>query len=856
MATKITKQEKEIYADLEKIDENYLKKWLGDIKKDGTDSQSRVVNPLSGSKIYTNRAGKYPIIIKWCLENFKSYNFSGIPNIEDILDNISGVAASGVAASGVAASGVAASGVAASGVASPSEDIIIVVKKWKENPTIDPYTDKTIEVSIKDNSKYVILYEKIIDKLIKHILKNKQGLSKNDILSIQDCRDIKEAMPNIHSKVEIKDANNNIIDTIYYDYLFMKYFLASNIKNKTTIVSKYKYDSDYYKDIEPYLYLIIYDTMKESFAGISMKGQTIYNTTEELIKSRYLNLSHYQQGQYQLGHFVEKLCADIKNILYMHESKISAEKINLAIFNKEALKYMLSIAKLKSTNLNIRKELSDYYNNRYHNIAYGRYVLKNEVIASNTNRNSPQNNIYYIYTQIVEHIARDDNICKTLIDVYDCILKLYADNNMKNTVFKYVKDPYNLRENKGDEPNIPRKAQLPIDLQRYKMLSAAKDAVKNSENERKLREYDEKWKIQLKEYEKKKDIYDRLYEGKVSIKHNKWDGDLFKKPKKMNKSEMNRSPSSWSGPPNVSLVKYSNKFKAFTSASHINKSDSSNKIDYVNDSDPYTQELFEDMHPNKQKYSSDIVYLNPDNNKTYHLRFDTVSIYNYILKCIEDCKKPMNFYYSNSELTNDNLNEICRKIKHFTKKPTYNSHLDIRALLDNCKYENRLALNYKQDYLQQRTTNPIIGYLRIYLNIDLGGILFKVINKIPHIDHQLPLHPPLRPLSPLYDNFPNQTNIMNSEVLVLPLFINEDWFYDIYKEETYVYPVNILTELQQILPKGDILGTKYFPFRKNNANDKQWKTILKLPKFDLNILDNANVAFVKLKDYKDKIALL
>jgi hypothetical protein len=833
-----TKQEREIYSKLNKITDNTIYEWLDNIKKGPpfVDNLLRVDNPLSKSKIYTNtKGGIYPIIIKWCFENYKGYDFTDIPNIKEILGNITGVAASGVAASGVASS---------------SGDIISILKDWKENPTKDPYTGKTIVISIKDNSDYVELYKYTIDKLIKHIFKNKQGQSKDDILSIQDCRDIKEAMPNIHSKADIKDANNNIIDTIYYDYLFMKYFLDANIKIKTRTVSKYKYESDYYKDIEPYLYLIIYDTMKESFAGISMKTQTIFNTTEELLKSRYLNLSRYQQGQYQLGSFVEKLCVDIKNILYMHESKISADKINLAIFNKEVLKYMLSIVKLKSTNLDIRNELSQYYNDSYHIIVNGRYALKREIINSNTNRNSPQNNIYYIYTQIDEHIAKDGNICKTLIDVYDTILKLYGDNNIKNTVFKYVKDPYNLTKNKGVEPNIPRKAQLPIDLQKYKMLSSAKDAVKDSENERILREYEEKWKIQLKEYEKKKDIYDRLYEGKVSIKHNKWDGDLFKKPKKMNKSEDNRKP------PSVSLIKYSKKIKAFTSASHNNKSGSSNKIDYVNDSDPYTQELFEDMHPNKQKYTSDIVYLNPDNNKTYHLRFDTVSIYNYILKCIEDCKKPMNFYYSNSELTNENLNEICSKIKHFTKKPTYNSHLDIRALLDNCKYENRLALNYKQVYLPQHTSNPIIGYLKIYLNVDLGGILFRVINSIPHIDPILPLHPPLRPQSPLYDNFPNQTNIMNSEVLVLPLFTNENWFYDIYKEQDYVYPVNILTELQQILPKGNILGTKYFPYRKNNDDKQRWKTILKLPKFDLNISDDADFAFKKLKDYKDKLLAL
>jgi hypothetical protein len=71
------------------------------------------------------------------------------------------------------------------------------------------------------------------------------------------------------------------------------------------------------------------------------------------------------------------------------------------------------------------------------------------------------------------------------------------------------KDPYSI-VNKGIEPPIPIKAQLPIDLLRYKMLSTAKDAVKNSSNERKLREYDEKWKKQLSEYEIKKEIYDRI----------------------------------------------------------------------------------------------------------------------------------------------------------------------------------------------------------------------------------------------------------------------------------------------------------------------------------------------------------
>jgi hypothetical protein len=827
MAKNMTKQEKEIYADLKnknQSDNNYIKNWLDDIKRNGTDPELRVINPLSGKKIYTNKAGIYPIIIKWCFENLQGYDFTGIPNSKDILDNISRVASSGVASA--VASNVAASG-AASGITS-TEDIILIVKKWKDNPTIDPYTNKNIEISIKDNSRYVTLYQHIIDKLIEKILKNKHASSNSDTLSVKDCIYIKESMPNIHAIVEIKDANNNIMNTIYYDHLFIKYFLVMTIKVNGTNFNKYKYDIKYKNEIEPYLYLIIYEAINKSFKSISTKNN--YDSTEKLLLSHHLKLSEYSLS---LGIFIEKLCSDIKNILYMHESKITTEKINAAIFNKEVLKYMLSIVKLSSTNTDIYNDINKHYTTLFKNKVNGRLILKNEINIINANRNHYLNNIYNIYTQIIEHIAKDSNICKTLKEVYDCILKLYADNNMKNTVYKYIKDPYNI--NKGVEPAIPIRERLPIDLQRYKMLSSMPNAVKNESMEKKLKEHNEKWEHQFKEYEKKKDIYDRIYEGKKSFKNNKWNGEILQISKKKHKNDDDIKI------PKVLFVKYSNKLKAFTTSGNHNNSN--HNVNYVNDSDPYTQENLEDLHPNKRKYVTDIVYRDK-NNKEFHFWFDTVKIYNYVLKCIEECKKPMNYFINNTELTNDNLDEICNKIKHFTNKKTYNSYLEIRALLDNCKYENRLTLNYQQEFLPQRTSNPIIGYLKIYLNVDLGGILFRVINNT--LPHNLSF----------YDNYPNQANIMNSEVLVLPLFITADWFYDIYNEATHVYPVNILFELQQILPKGDILGAKYFPYRKNNADGQQWKTIINIPKFDLDISDNAEEAFKKLKDYKEKIALL
>ena len=836
MASNTTKQEREIFQKLDNKHDNSIHAWLDDIKK-GTDAQLRVDNPLTGSKIFTNKGGIYPIIIKWCVQNLKGYDFTGIPNIQKILSDISGGPA------------VVSSNVAKTRAKSPDIDIITIANQWKTNPTIDPFTGTAINVSINPNSEYVALYSKIIDELIKHILKNKKGAGKN-ILSIQNCKDIKNSMPIIHAIYIITDANNNIVDRIFYDHLFIANFIL--LKKPSSSINVYSYNPDYLKELEPYIYINIYNAIAKSL------GNAINTHAHETIEELLLFHVVPSNTNFSIAILIHHLCHFIKNVLYMHESKITAEKINDIIYNKEVLKYYIPILKLTSTNEDFKDEISRYQ--RYTMTTYN---------AFNNMRKDQNNNLYYIYTQIANNAMKDTDICGTLLSIYDCILKLYSDNNIKNTIYKYIKDPYNT--NKGVEPQMPRKPQLPQDLQKYKMLSSLPNAVKNDEKEDLLNEHQEKekeWKKQLKEYEKKKDIYDRIYEGKVSPKPNKhiWDGESFHVHRKKYKDDniikalkalsakysnklkahtsTGRSDnySSSSSPPKVSFVKYDKATGVFITSLGVHPRVTDIESYYVNDTDPNTQEDFDDMHPTKQKHVSDIVHYN-DMGKEFHFRFDTVSIYNYVLKCIENCEKPINTI-NKKELTNDNLDEICRKIRFFTKKPTFNSSMDIMALIDNCKYENYLSLDYTQSHLQQRTQNPIIGYLYIHLNINLGGVLFRVINKIQQ-----------DPQVTTYDNFPNQVNSMNSEVVTLPLFA--DYVYDIKDDNpTSPYPVYILSDLQQKLPKGDIIGAKYFPYRKNNADGQRWKTILNLPKFNLNILDNVDDAFDKLKEYRDKIGLL
>jgi hypothetical protein len=819
MPSNLTKQEKETHAELKKKRDVILRVWL-DVLKNGTDDQSRVTNLLTGGKIYTNKAGLYPIIIKWCILNVKDYDFKGIPNYENILSTMDSDA-------------VAGTGVEKALSVSPDVDIIPILQAWKDAPTIDPYTRVLIPVSIKEGSDYAELYKKTIAKLIKQILKSRKS-SDDQILTLDECKYIRECMPNIHAKAEIIEAGR-LVDTIFYDHLFVKYFLKLKGTGKHIHDNVYKYHDTYMEDIEVYLYSMVYDTFEENIARDPYAVQNGFYNTVQLLKSKYI---YFQGTDYALGYFVQNLCADIKNVLYMHESKITTENINTTIYNKEVLKYMLSISKISSSNYDIIQDITQIYREFYfdYNNITMQYTYKTTLQDINTNRRNPQNNLFYIFKQIIEHMAKDPNVCKTLVAVYDDILKLYSDSNMKNTIYKPIKDPYNM--NKGVEPQIPRRAQLPIDLQRYKMISAAPSAPKNSEKERLLKEYDDKWKGQLKEYEKKKDIYDRIYEGKVSSKHREWNGQLLKSLLSDGKRKKHYKSAS---PPKVSFVKYSNKYKAFTASPKRNehKGSKNNAKDYyVNENDPYTQEAFEDMHPNKRKYVSDIVYV-AENNKTFHFRFDTVSIYNYLLECIDSCVKPINFI-NKTELTNENIDEICRKIKYFTKKPTYNSSLDIRGILNSCEYNNKLVLNYTTKYLPYHSDNGIIGYFNIYLNLKLGGILFRVINKLP-------------PDVQTSDNFPNQTNIINSEVVIFPYF--DKYLYDLYFEEmTYDFPEYILIDMQNKLSKGSLMSDKYFPNRKNNKDGERWKKVIQVPQYDFDLNDDGDVAFEKLKKYRDLIA--
>lgn len=848
MSTSTSKKEKEIFAELEALQKIYIHGWLEDIKRNGADKDNKVPNLLSGSTISTiAKSGIYPIIIKWCIKKYPTYDFTNIPNFKEISTHISGRPAAATASP------------AAAKASSPVIDFTPIAKMWKDTPTTDPFTGNTIAVSINPTSEYVAIYSKIIDGLTKQILK----MSSKKVLSVEDCKYIKESMPEEHA---IYDTGT---DTIFYDHLLFKNFL-----------NKHAYDKDYLKEIEPYLYSHIYEVVDKN-----LRGFTKYKDVKTLLEY-YCPLSFNPANPtfaFTIGYMIERMCKDIKNVLYMHESKITSEQINKAIFNKEVIKYFISIVKLHLkldliTNESLRIEIRSHLN---HN------KQKYKVVDSKNEFHF----IDYIYGQFVDHffpknpydptqydLTKDVNVCDTLLPVYDCIFKLYSDNNIKKNRYRYIKDP---SINKPKEPQYPIKPQLPQDLQRYKILSSRPNSVKDASIERRIKEKEEendkifneklkKYEKEKKVYEKKMEIYEKnkgvknginIFDFRISSKHNKgqWDGEALQMNKPLRMSEgvvkvpkalyanpyanvkayrsasPNRINSRNSGAPKVSFVKYDKKNKTFIlkKETKITKHND-DEIVYNNEEDPNTQEDFDEMDEMKKKYTSDIVYYD-ENNKKIHYRFETITMYNYVLKCIENCKEPKNILV-NIELTDENLDEICRKIKFFTNKPTLNSHMEVRALLANCKHDNLLAFSYDVVNLPVYTTMPIIGRLYIYLVINLGGILFRVINKIDP-DGSVP------------DNFPNQNDFENSVVLILPN-LTDATLTEL--EDTY-HPVSILTELQQKLPKGDMLGVKYFPYRKNNNDGERWKKIVKLQEFDLKFSDTKEKVFKKLTDYKNNI---
>jgi hypothetical protein len=544
----------------------------------------------------------------------------------------------------------------------------------------------------------------------------------------------------------------------------------------------------------------------------------------------------------------------------MHESKITEENINKTSYNREVLKYIVSLIKLSTNNNQVRNELNDYYKKTYLD---GRGQLKQSVFNSSVIRDDDDNNVPLIYFKIISHIQEQsyiinkENVLDTLLAVYDSIMKLYSDNNMKNVIYKKIDDEY--KTPTVLEPPFPIKETLPPDLQRERERMRYMPNAVNPEKKEFLQVDADRWNEKMDKYGKDKKkarielnqkIFDKIKRGKISSysRHKKWNDKKLPIHKRAYNS---------ASPPRVTIIKKIDKLKANSAtANHISSSSYTVKVHdgsddyYRNDKDPYTQEDFKEMLPYKRKHTSDIVHRD-DNGKAFHSRYDTVSLYNTIIDSIRDCTRPVNIALGRDALlTNENLDEVCRKIKKFTKEPTYASSNEINAILNNCKYDNCLELTFAHninngiiaDIDDGKSDYKIVGNYHIYLNLKLGGILFKVINKIADVSN-------------VYDDFPNQTNVTNSIVVTLPILHRD--MQNIYRHDPdYTDGDVILMYMKDRLAKGELLGDKYFPNRKNNAPGARWNKVVDIDDYVLVMNEDSETTNMKLKHFKAELALL
>jgi hypothetical protein len=477
---------------------------------------------------------------------------------------------------------------------------IEIANRWIENPLIDPYNKKVVPLSIHPKSRYVFLYKKIMDALIKDI---RDAFPQEEYkLTIEDCKYIKNNLPIIHSIINIPSNS----EYITYDHLFIKYFIKRT--------RKYKFDSSYCEDSEIKLYLNIYNAIKTKDPTIkkagfvaklkeyknmankalsrvpfkktavnqSSKSQSFAKDNYVLIKDLLKNNMDLDKTDISIGKLVLNMCIDFKYILYMQESMITLENYKIALHNQKTLKYVNYIYHMKFVNGNIYNDIENYYNQ-----------ISSQILPVHN-----VEEIKFIYRNIFFNIYQTNQyIFNSYIAAYDTILSLYA-----RFFNKYI------------DPSVLIK----------------KDVVKLS-----------------KSSSSKKDV--------------------------------------------VKLNSYCEK-------------------DVI---DPISQDPIHELGEKDRKYVVTILSYNKNTKKVNYYCFDTIEIYNYILNCIQNIKKIKNPFLTDINFTDDELDEICNKIKFLTNKPTYNSHVDIKEAIKK-RFPIRIkVVNKYLEFLQEiKGLIEVIGKLQ------------------------------------------------------------------------------------------------------------------------------------------------
>lgn len=324
------------------------------------------------------------------------------------------------------------------------------LEKWKENPLINPHDDTVIELSVNPKSEYVKLYKKFIEIEIKHIMDKNKAI-KDYQLTIKDCKKIKDSLPDEHAKIKVDGKED-----IFYDHLFIKYFIKKE--------KKYKYNTEYKKDLDIYLYINVYDSLikklkplplpispetpviqkkKSSSSDSFRKVGEEYGVVEDLLKNN-ININ---KADFSIGKLIERLCRDIEKLFYTN-LKMTKKDLIIVLDNIKILNYASSIyelCKVKDYLINENK-MVDYFIRLFRSNPENEYNLTDyiflEIII-----------LLIIDYDIMTPVMYDENLVGYFINNTIVELKLFKRKSYKyifiilQNIYKNIENLYIIYEN-------------------------------------------------------------------------------------------------------------------------------------------------------------------------------------------------------------------------------------------------------------------------------------------------------------------------------------------------------------------------------------------------------------------------
>jgi len=447
------------------------------------------------------------------------------------------------------------------------------IKKWKKNPTINPYDDSKIKTSIVLNSKYAQLYEKFINELT-------SGLTPTDIINPKNIENIRKQLPTDHIYVlndidyieNLKQKYNDTEEDKWIDFLVKQKKL---LYGKEQILDKKGYtvydhlfmhfyfikNKKHFNEIEKYIHNqeFLYETINNQIKLVKAVDMNCYEVIDSMLKftseqNKGINFEvkittvsqdkwPYEVWPYEVPPLLKLFTEYIYEIIYY---LIPIQALNKIIFDN----YFLYGNKIPKLNNEKKIEVID------NSIKYNKYRLKtilSLILGSMYNSDNSEKidiktflkilwtevkdvifdeQVYYnrrnfkypvsaervLYLGITKTISEAEikNIKSFFVSsIFDIETAHKESQENNNILYEPVIDPYN---NLPEPPKMPRAPIISQDLQRYKMTSHIKG--KNSEKEKELKEYlkkEKQFKKELKSYDKKlKEYNDKYLDKKLS----------------------------------------------------------------------------------------------------------------------------------------------------------------------------------------------------------------------------------------------------------------------------------------------------------------------------------------------------